>query len=117
MTGAESWLLNTSGAGPAAAAAAAIAPFLHAMGQLYAAGTVTTVTTKTRVSAVTTKAVQHGHKQGGVAVVLSVIGLVAIILLIVLLGSLSARRRTRDAPPGQRLRDKGPRQDGGGLFG
>ena len=48
MTGAESWLLNTSGAGPAAAAAAAIAPFLHAMGRLYAAGTVTTVTTKTR---------------------------------------------------------------------
>jgi hypothetical protein len=106
MTGAESWLLNASGAGPAAAAAAAIAPFLHAMGRLYAAGTT-----------VTTQAVQHGHKQGGVAVVLSVIGLVAIILLIVLLGSLSARRRTRDAPLGQRPRDKGPRQGGGGLFG
>jgi hypothetical protein len=109
MTGTESWLLSASGAGPAAAAAAAIAPFLHAVGRLHAAGT--TVTT------VTTKAVQYGHKQGGVAVVLSVIGLVAIILLIVLLGSLSARRRTRDAPPGQRLRGKGPRQGGRGLFG
>jgi hypothetical protein len=102
-------LLSASGAGPAAAAAAAVAPFLRAGKRLYAAGT--TVTT------VTTKAVQHGHKQGGVAVVLSVIGLVAIILLIVLLGSLSARRRTRDAPPGQRLRGKGPRQGGRGLFG
>jgi hypothetical protein len=102
MTGAESWLLSASGAGPAAAAAAAVAPFLRAV---------------ERLSTVTTKAVQHGHKQGGVAVVLSVIGLVAIILLIVLLGSLSARRRTRDAPPGQRLRGKGPRQGGRGLFG
>jgi len=66
---------------------------------------------------VTTKAVQHGHKQGGVAVVLSVIGLVVILVLIVLLGSLSARRRTRDASPGPRLRGKGPRQDGRGLLG
>jgi hypothetical protein len=104
MTGARSWLLSASGAGPAAAAATA--PFLRAVGRLHAAGTT-----------VTTKAVQHGHKQGGVAVVLSVIGLVAIIVLIVLLGSLSARRRTRDAPPGQRLRGRGPRQDGRGLFG
>jgi hypothetical protein len=109
MTGAGSWLLNGLGAGPPAAATAAIAPFVRAVGRLHAAGT--TVTT------VATKAVQHGHKQGGVAVVLSVIGLVAIIVLIVLLGSLSARRRTRDAPRGQRLRGKGPRQDGRGLFG
>jgi hypothetical protein len=107
MTGAWSWLLSASGAGPAAAAAAA--RFHRAVGRLHAAGiTVTTVTTK---------AVQHGHKQGGVAVVLSVIGLVAIIVLIVLLGSLSARRRTRDAPPGPPLRGKGPRQDGRGLLG
>jgi hypothetical protein len=107
MTGPWSWLLSASGAGPAAAATSA--SVLRTVGQLHAAST--TVTT------VTTKAVQHGHKQGGVAVVLSVIGLVAIIVLIVLLGSLSARRRTRDAPPGQRLRGKGPRQDGRGLFG
>ena len=42
-----------------------------------------------------------GHRQGGVAVVLSFVGLMAIAVLIVVLGSLSARRRTRDAPPGQ----------------
>jgi hypothetical protein len=110
MTGAGSWLLSASGAGPAAATAAGVpASVLRTVGRLHAAST--TVTT------VTTKAVQHGHKQGGVAVALSVIGLVAIIVLIVLLGSLSARRRTRDAPPGQRLRGKGPRQDGRELSG
>jgi hypothetical protein len=109
MTVAGSWLLSASGAGPGAAAAALVASFLRAVGRLHAVST--TVTT------VTTKAVQHGHKQGGVAVALSVIGLVAIIVLIVLLGSLSARRRTRDAPPGQRLRSKGPREGGRGLFG
>jgi hypothetical protein len=111
MTGAGWWLQSGVGVGPAAAAAAATAAsFLRAGGRLHAAST--TVTT------MTTKAVQHGHKQGGVAVVLSVIGLVAIIVLIVLLGSLSARRRTRDAPPGQGLlRGKGPRQSGRGLFG
>jgi hypothetical protein len=110
MTGAWAWLLSASSVGPAAAAASAL--FLRAVWRLHAAGT-----TGTTVTTVTTKAVQHGHKQGGVAVVVSVIGLVAIIVLIVLLGSLSARRRTRDAPPGQRLRGKGPRQDGRGLFG
>lgn len=110
MTGPWSWLLSAPGAGPAAAAGATLAAsVLHAVGRLHAAST--TVTT------VTTKIVQHGHKQGGVAVAFSVIGLVAIIVLIVLLGSLSARRRTRDAPPGQRLRGRGPRQDGRGLFG
>jgi hypothetical protein len=107
MKDAWSWLLSASGAGPAAAASSTSVH--RAAGRLHAASmTVTTVTTK---------AVQHGHKQGGVAVVLSVIGLAAIIVLIVLLGSLSARRRTRDAPPGQRLRGKGPRQGGRGLFG
>jgi hypothetical protein len=109
MTGPRSWLLSASGAGPAAATATLAASVLRAVGRLHAAST--------SVTTVTTKAVQHGHKQSGIAVVLSVIGLVAIIVLIVLLGSLSARRRTRDAPPGQRLRGKGPRQDGRGLFG
>ena len=107
MTGAGSWLLSGAGAGPAPAATSA--SVLRAVGQLHA--------TSTTVTTVTTKVVQHGHKQGGVAVVLSVIGLAAIIVLIVLLGSLSARRRMRDAPPGQRLRGKGPRQGGRGLFG
>ena len=110
MTGPWSWPLSASGAGPAAAATATLAAsVLRTVGQLDAVGA--TVTT------VTTKAIQHGHKQGGVAVVLSVIGLVVIIALIVLLGSLSARRRTRDAPPGPRPRGKGPRQDGRGLLG
>jgi hypothetical protein len=111
MTGAGSWLLSASGAGPGPAAG--IAPFLRAVGRLHTAGTTAT----TAVTTVTTKAVQHGHKQGGAAVVVSVVGLAAIIVLIVLLGSLSARRRTRDAPPGQRLRGKGPRQGGRGRVG
>ena len=57
MTGPWSWLLSASGAGPAAAAAATLAAsVLRAVGRLHAAST--TVTT------VTTKIVQHGHKQG-----------------------------------------------------
>jgi uncharacterized membrane protein len=59
----------------------------------------------------------HGHKGDRVAVIVSVVGLVAIIVLIVFLGSLSVRRRMREDPPGKGPRDRGPRRPERGLFG
>jgi hypothetical protein len=55
-----------------------------------------------------------GHKEGGLAVFFSFVGLIAIIVLLVFLGSLSARRRSRKGLP-----DKGPREPrpGRGLLG
>jgi hypothetical protein len=52
----------------------------------------------------------HDHKEGPVAVVVSVIGVAAVVVFIVGLGSLSVRRRTRNGPP-----RRGP--DRGGLPG
>jgi hypothetical protein len=69
------------------------------------------------MAVVVAQVARHGHKQGGVAVVISVLGLAAIVVGVVLLGSLSARRRTRDKPPD---REPGPgdqRRDGRGMLG
>lgn len=44
------------------------------------------------------RAPRHGPKQGTVAVVFSVIGFIVLVVLVVALGSLSARRRVRDRP-------------------
>jgi hypothetical protein len=58
--------------------------------------------------------VVHGHKEGPLAVALSVIGVIVIVVFIVGLGSLSVRRRTRERPPGG-PRDPPDRRRG--LFG
>jgi len=59
-------------------------------------------------------AVVHGHKEGPLAVAFSVIGVIVVVVLIVALGSISVRRRTRDGPrPGRRE----PPDRRGGLFG
>jgi hypothetical protein len=57
----------------------------------------------------------RGHKQGTVAVVVSVIGIIAVVVGIVFLGSTSARRRMGGRPitKGQR----GPPGGRRGLFG
>jgi hypothetical protein len=55
------------------------------------------------------------HKEGPVAVVASVIGIIVIVVFIVGLGSLSVRRRTRDAPPKQNRGWRWPPDRGGGF--
>jgi ABC-type Na+ efflux pump permease subunit len=58
--------------------------------------------------------VTHSHKEGAVAVAASVIGIIAVVVGIVLLGSISARRRMGAKPiKGWR----GPSDRGRGLFG
>jgi hypothetical protein len=69
------------------------------------------------IAAVMTQVARHGHKQGGVAVVISVLGLAAIVVGVVLLGSLSARRRTRDKPPDREPGPGDPRRGGRGMLG
>jgi 4-amino-4-deoxy-L-arabinose transferase-like glycosyltransferase len=56
------------------------------------------------------------HKEGPVAVVASVVGVIAVLVFIVGLGSLSVRRRTRDRPPPRGPDQGGPRGSGRGLF-
>ncbi|MGA2304343.1 MAG: hypothetical protein ABSH29_09095 [Acidimicrobiales bacterium] len=56
------------------------------------------------------------HKEGPVAVVASVIGVIAVVVFIVGLGSLSVRRRTRDRPPPRGPDQGGPPGSGRGLF-
>jgi hypothetical protein len=68
-------------------------------------------------AAVVSQAVRHGHKQGGVAVVISVLGLAALVVAVVLLGSLSARRRMRDKPPDQDIGRGDLGRGGRGMFG
>jgi hypothetical protein len=57
-----------------------------------------------------------GHKEGPVAVVASVIGVIAVVVFIVGLGSLSVRRRTRNGPPTRGPGQGGPPGSGHGLF-
>jgi hypothetical protein len=59
----------------------------------------------------------HPHKEGRVAVVASVIGIIAVIAFVVALGSISVRRRTRDGPPAWMRSPRDPPDRGRGLFG
>jgi hypothetical protein len=59
---------------------------------------------------------RRDHKEGPVAVVASVIGVIAVVVFIVGLGSLSVRRRTRDRPPPRGPDQGGPPGSGRGLF-
>jgi hypothetical protein len=56
------------------------------------------------------------HKEGPVAVVASIIGVIAVVVFIVGLGSLSVRRRTRNGPPTRNPTQGGPPGSGRGLF-
>jgi Na+/melibiose symporter-like transporter len=69
------------------------------------------------ITAVAAHASSHGHKGSRFAVIVSFVGLIAIIVLIVVLGSTSVRRRVRDKPPDEEPRIRRPRQPGRGLFG
>jgi hypothetical protein len=59
----------------------------------------------------------RGHKEGPLAIAFSIIGVVIVVALIVGLGSISVRRRTRDNPTAGRRRDRGPPDHRRGLFG
>jgi amino acid transporter len=58
----------------------------------------------------------HQHKEGPVAVVASVLGIILVVVCVVGLGSLSVRRRTRDRPPGGGAAGGGPPGRQRGLF-
>jgi hypothetical protein len=58
-----------------------------------------------------------GKKEGPVAVVLSFIGVIAVVVLIVALGSVSVRRRTRDSPGPGGWREREPPDHRRGFFG
>jgi hypothetical protein len=58
----------------------------------------------------------HDHKEGPVAVAASVIGVIAVVVFIVGLGSLSVRRRTRNGPPSRGPGRGGPAGSGRGPF-
>ncbi len=70
---------------------------------------------RTVATTVAKQTAARGHKQSSADVIVSVVGLVAIIVTVVVLGSLSARRHRRDAPADQRARR--PSDPGRGLFG
>jgi hypothetical protein len=70
-------------------------------------------------SASPTHAHRHDHakKEGTLAVVVSVIGIIAVVAAVVALGSISARRRTRDGPPAWMRSLRDPPDRGHGPFG
>jgi hypothetical protein len=81
-----------------------------------AGGTVGAIAPVYRVVAGATHAHAAGHKQGTVAVVVSVAGVVVVIAFLLLFGSISVRRRTRDRPRSSEDAPRPPRP-GRGLFG
>jgi hypothetical protein len=83
----------------------------HATVAVHAAGTAASGATSTH-----DKGHGHVHKEGPVAVVASVIGVIAVVVFIVGLGSLSVRRRTRNGPPTRGPGQGGPPGSGHGLF-
>jgi hypothetical protein len=59
----------------------------------------------------------HAHKAGPVAVIFSVIGVIVVVVLIVFLGSLSARRRMPYRSGPRNRGERGPPEPRRGLFG
>ena len=57
----------------------------------------------------------HGRKEGPLAVAFSVLGVIVVVVIIVGLGALSPRRRSRGRAPGAAQRTA--RSDGGGRSG
>jgi len=59
----------------------------------------------------------HVHKEGTVAVVVSVLGIIVVVACVVFLGSLSVRRRIRFSADTKDPGDRGPPKPRRGLFG
>jgi uncharacterized membrane protein YhaH (DUF805 family) len=75
-----------------------------------------TTTTQTTTAFSGNTAVK-GHKEGPLAIVLSFIGVIAVVVFVVAFGSVSVRRRTRDNPTPGWWRGRGPPDHRNGLFG
>lgn len=69
------------------------------------------------VSGLAAHSAAHGHKQGHFAVVASIIGVIAFIVIIVLLASVSARRRGLIDVQKKGISDRQPPRRDRGLFG
>jgi hypothetical protein len=100
------WMIVGSGAAPASPA---VLPYAtdHGPG--------TTTTRSTTVYGSNTGA--KGHKEGPVAVVLSFIGVIAVVVLVVTLGSISVRRRTGGNTTPAWWKGRGPPDQRNGTFG
>jgi uncharacterized membrane protein YhaH (DUF805 family) len=97
------WMIVSVGVTPASAAAAT--------GHGPRTTTTQTTTPFSRNTAI------RGHKEGPLAIALSIIGVIVVVALIVGLGSISVRRRTRDNPTPGWWRDRAPPDHRKGLFG
>jgi hypothetical protein len=81
-------------------------------------GTQTHTLQSTTTTSINGTTAVRGHKEGTLAVVFSFIGVIAVIVLIVFLGSISVRRRTRDNPTQvRRPWGRGPPDSRRGWFG
>jgi hypothetical protein len=81
-------------------------------------GTHTPTSRSTTTTSVNGNTAVRGHKEGTLAVVFSFIGVIAVVVLIVSLGSISVRRRTRDNPTTvRRPWERGPPDSRRGWFG
>jgi hypothetical protein len=80
-------------------------------------GTQTQTSRTPTTTGINANTVVRGHKEGTLAVVLSFIGVIAVVVLIVSLGSISVRRRTGDNPTARRPWERGPPDSRSGWFG
>jgi hypothetical protein len=100
------WMIVGIGAAPASPA---VLPYATGHGP----GTTTTPSTTVYSNNTAAK----GHKGGPVAVVLSFIGVIAVVVLVVSLGSISVRRRTGGNTMPAWWRGRGPPDQRNGRFG
>jgi hypothetical protein len=100
------WMIVGLGAAPASPA---VLP--------YATGHEPGTTTTQSTTAYSNNTAAKGHKGGPVAVVLSLIGVIAVVVLVVTLGSISVRRRTGGNTTPAWWRGRGPPDQRNGPFG
>jgi hypothetical protein len=72
--------------------------------------------TTTTTTAFSNNTEVKGHKEGPLAIVLSFVGVIAVVVLVVTLGSVSVRRRTGDNPTPGWWRGRGPPDQRSGMF-
>jgi hypothetical protein len=108
VSGSLLWMVISLGPEPAGSA-------IHPSGADH--GTQTRTSRTTTNTGIDGKNAVHGQKEGPLAVVLSFIGVIAVVVLIVSLGSISVRRRTGDNPTPRFPWERGPPDSRRGWFG